>query len=67
MMAEMGAWMEDEAIKQPARNKLAHAVAWAAFAATARLLKSHGEEELQAYRRWLIDYVVRAVRMCSRT
>ena len=48
--------------KQPARNKLAHAVAWAAFAATARLLKSHGETELQAYRQWLMDYVARAVR-----
>jgi hypothetical protein len=61
VMAELGAWMEDEAMnKVPARNKLAHAVAWAAFAATARLLQSHGEEELRDYRRWLMDYVRRA-------
>jgi hypothetical protein len=63
VMAEIEAWNGDEALaKVPARNRMAHSVAWAAFAAAARLLGSHGEAELQRYRQWLIEYMRGAVR-----
>jgi hypothetical protein len=61
VMEEIETWMTDPTLKMvPSREKVTHSVCYAAFAATARLLGSHADEEIVAYRNFLAAHATRA-------
>ena len=57
VLKQLEYWMQHEDLEAvPSRDRITHAVAYAAFSAAAMMFESHGPDELAAYRKFLVSH-----------